>query len=116
VSLEEVCSQLKRYGVEIDADTLRRTYPNEDQLARVERNLWEMLRRIEQEGTSICLPDYLSSKSSSLAMSEHGDVSNSSARNFLKAPITDSYSTIGHLIELKDFSEYLLRKSITQLF
>jgi hypothetical protein len=53
VSLEEVCSQLKRYGVEINADTLRRTYPNEDQLARVERNLWEMLRRIEQEGTSM---------------------------------------------------------------
>jgi hypothetical protein len=53
VSLEEVCSQLKRYGVEIDADALRRTYPNEDQLARVERNLWEMLRRIEHEGTSM---------------------------------------------------------------
>ncbi|MGI0049490.1 MAG: hypothetical protein ACREAW_08110 [Nitrososphaera sp.] len=53
MSLEEVCSQLKRYGVKIDADTLRRTYPNEDQLARVERNLWEMLRRIEQEGTSM---------------------------------------------------------------
>ena len=52
MSLEEVCFQLKRYGVEIDADTLRRTHPNEDQLARVERNLWKMLRRIEQEGTS----------------------------------------------------------------
>jgi len=49
VSLEDVCQQLKRYGVEIDADALRRTYPDEDQLARAERNLWQMLRRIEEE-------------------------------------------------------------------
>ncbi|AFU57663.1 hypothetical protein Ngar_c07200 [Candidatus Nitrososphaera gargensis Ga9.2] len=49
MSLKDVCQQLKRYGVEIDADALRKTYPDEDQLARVERNLWQMLRRIEEE-------------------------------------------------------------------
>jgi hypothetical protein len=49
VSLEDVCSQLQKRGVNIDADTLRRTYPDENQLAGVERNLWQMLRRIEQE-------------------------------------------------------------------
>jgi hypothetical protein len=49
VSLEDICSQLKRYSVNIDADTLRRTYPDEDHLAKVERNLWQMLRRIEEE-------------------------------------------------------------------
>ena len=49
MSLEEVCSQLKERGVNIDAETLRKTYPDESQLARVEMNLWQMLRRIEEE-------------------------------------------------------------------
>lgn len=52
VSLEDVCSQLKGRGVNIDADMLRRTYVDEDQLAKVERNLWQMLRRIEEEERS----------------------------------------------------------------
>jgi hypothetical protein len=50
VSLEDVCAELKKYGVEIDAATLRRTYLEDEQLAKVERNLWLMLRRIEEEG------------------------------------------------------------------
>jgi hypothetical protein len=49
VSLEDVCSQLQRRGVNIDAGVLRRTYPDENQLAKVERSLWQMLRRIEEE-------------------------------------------------------------------
>jgi hypothetical protein len=52
VSLEDVCAELKKYGVKIDADTLRRTYTEEDQLAKAERNLWQMLRRIEEENRS----------------------------------------------------------------
>ena len=52
VSLEDVCAELKKYGVEINADMLRNTYPEEEQLARVERNLWQMLRRIEEENRS----------------------------------------------------------------
>lgn len=49
ISLEDVCSQLKEYGVEINADTLRKTYSDETELARVERNLWRMLRNILEE-------------------------------------------------------------------
>ena len=49
MSLEDVCSQLKKRGVNIDAETLRKTYADENQLARVEMSLWQMLRRIEQE-------------------------------------------------------------------
>ncbi|HEU4606037.1 MAG TPA: hypothetical protein VFS46_07355 [Nitrososphaera sp.] len=52
MSLEDVCAELKKYGVKIDADTLRRTYTEEDQLAKAERNLWQMLRRIEEENRS----------------------------------------------------------------
>lgn len=52
MSLEDVCAELKKYGGEIDADTLRRTYPEETRLAKVERNLWQMLIRIEEENRS----------------------------------------------------------------
>jgi hypothetical protein len=48
---------------------------------------------------------YLSSKSNSLAISGHGGVSFSSARNFLNAAITDGNSKISHLIASKDFPE-----------
>ena len=52
MSLEDVCAELKKYGVKIDADALRKTYPDEDRLAKAERNLWQMLRRIEEENRS----------------------------------------------------------------
>jgi hypothetical protein len=48
VSLEDICSQLKKHGLNIEADVLRRIYRDENELARVERNLWQMLRRIEE--------------------------------------------------------------------
>ena len=49
VSLEEVCAELRKYGVSIDAQEVRKAYPTEEQLARAERNLWQMLRNIEEE-------------------------------------------------------------------
>lgn len=49
VSLEDVCSELKKYGVNFDAEKLRETYASEEKLAEVERNLWKMLRSIEEE-------------------------------------------------------------------
>jgi hypothetical protein len=41
--------QLKRFGLNYDSEELRKTYPREEQLAQVERNLWKMLRNIEEE-------------------------------------------------------------------
>jgi hypothetical protein len=48
-SLEDVCTQLKRFGLNYDSEELRKAYPREEQLAQVERNLWKMLRNIEEE-------------------------------------------------------------------
>jgi hypothetical protein len=49
VSLEDVCYELKKYGLDFDARKLRETYASEEKLAEVERNLWKMLRSIEEE-------------------------------------------------------------------
>ena len=49
MSLEEVCAELAKCGVSIDAKEVRKAYPTEDQLARAERRLWQMLRNIEEE-------------------------------------------------------------------
>jgi hypothetical protein len=49
VSLEDVCSELKKYGVNFDAQNLRETYTSDEKLAELERNLWKMLRSIEEE-------------------------------------------------------------------
>jgi len=48
-SLEEVCEQLRRFGIDIDPEAIRRTNGSEEQLERVERNLWEMLKKAEAE-------------------------------------------------------------------
>lgn len=47
--MEDVCAELMKYGVNIDAEEIRNTYPTEEQLARAERNLWKMLRNVEEE-------------------------------------------------------------------
>lgn len=48
-SLDDVCDELKKFGINMDAEALRRTYPEETALANVERNLWQMLRTAEEE-------------------------------------------------------------------
>jgi hypothetical protein len=47
LSLAVVCEELKRFGLEIDAEALVREAPDSNSLKEVERNLWLMLRRAE---------------------------------------------------------------------
>lgn len=48
--------QLKRFGLNYDVEELRKAYPREEQLAQVERNLWKMLRNIEEERNRMGTP------------------------------------------------------------
>jgi len=45
-TLDEVCVELEKHGVHVDAATIRKTYVTEEQLAQAEIELWRMLRDI----------------------------------------------------------------------
>ena len=46
MTLEEVASELKAYGVSIDIDKIKKYNYNEMQLLEVENNLWNLYRSI----------------------------------------------------------------------
>lgn len=44
-TLDEVCEGLKKYGVFVDPETVRKAYQTEEQLAQAEIELWRRMLR-----------------------------------------------------------------------